>query len=153
MGLTVLGRYLRRHRLVALDTSIFIYQLEANERNIPLANEIFRWLENEDSRAVTSTLTMTELLAGPYRNADDQLVDEYFALLSRFPHLTWTAPDLEIADIAAKLRAQHRLRTPDALLAATALSAGATGLISNDAVFRRVPGIECLILDDLLAPS
>ena len=148
--MTVLGRYLRRHRLVALDTSIFIYQLEANERYVHLANEIFMWLEKEDSRGVTSTLTMTELLVGPYRNADDQLVDEYFALLSRFPHLAWIAPDLEIADVAARLRAQHRLRTPDALLAATAVRAGATGLISNDPVFRRVPGVECLILDELL---
>jgi predicted nucleic acid-binding protein len=46
-------------------------------------------------------------------------------------------------------RAEHRLRTPDALQMATALSCEATGFVSNDEVFRRVRGIEVIIPDEL----
>ncbi len=60
------------------------------------------------------------------------------------------APDLDIAYAAAELRAAHRLKTPDALQAATAVHAGVTGLIANDAVFRRVPAFETLLFDELL---
>jgi predicted nucleic acid-binding protein len=62
----------------------------------------------------------------------------------------WIAPNLEIADLAARLRAAYRLRTPDALQAAAAAHASATALIANDAVFERVEGFEALILDRLL---
>ena len=70
--------------------------------------------------------------------------------VTSFPNLQWIAPDLEIAGTAAELRAAHRLRTPDALQAATAVRAQATGLVTNDAVFRRVDLFETLVLDDLL---
>jgi predicted nucleic acid-binding protein len=71
-------------------------------------------------------------------------------LLSTFPNLDWIAPNLEIADLAARFRALHRLRTPDALQAATAAHSRVTGLITNDAVFARVPAFETLVLDSLL---
>ncbi len=150
MGLDRLRTFLRRHRRVALDTSVFIYQLEANARYLPLTDHIFSWLERADSRAVTSTITMTELLVQPYRDSGEQRVDEFYALLSTYPNLEWIAPNLEIADLAARLRATHRLKTPDALQAATAAHAGATALITNDAVFERVEMFATLVLDQTL---
>jgi predicted nucleic acid-binding protein len=150
LGLNRLRAFLRRHHVIALDTSVFIYQLEANARYLPLTDHIFSWIERPDSKAVTSTITMTELLVQPYRGADDQRVDEFYGLLSTFPNLDWIAPNLEIADLAARFRALHRLRTPDALQAATAAHACVTGLITNDAVFERVKAFETLVLDCLL---
>ena len=54
------------------------------------------------------------------------------------------------ADTAARLRAEHGLRTPDALQAATAISSSATALVTNDATFRKLPGVQIIVLDDLL---
>jgi predicted nucleic acid-binding protein len=150
LGLARLRAFLQRHRRIALDTSIFIYQLEANARYLPLTDHVFAWLERPDSKAVTSTITMTELLVQPYRDSDEQRVDEFYGLLSTYPNLEWIAPNLEIADLAARLRAIHRLKTPDALQAATAAHAGATALITNDAVFERVDMFETLVLEQLL---
>ena len=150
MGLDRLRAFLRRHRRIALDTSVFIYQLEANARYLRLTDHIFSWLERPDSRAVTSTITMTELLVQPYQGSDEHRVDEFYGLLSTYPNLDWIAPNLEIADLAARLRALHRLRTPDALQAATAAHAAATALITNDAVFERVELFETLVLDRLI---
>ena len=150
MGLKHLRAFLRRHRLISLDTSVFIYQLESNARYLPLTDHIFFWLEGPHSKAVTSTITMAELLVQPYRESNDQRVDEFYGLLSTYPNLDWIAPNLEIADVAARLRVLHGLRTPDALQAATAEHAGATGFITNDAVFERVKTFETLMLDRLL---
>ncbi len=100
--------------------------------------------------AVTSTITMLELLVHPYREGDQERIDEFYALLSTYPHLEWIATTLNIADSAARLRAQYNLKTPDAIQAATALTTRATGLISNDPAFKRVSELETIILDDLL---
>ncbi len=150
MGLTRLRAFLRQHRRIALDTSVFIYQIEASPRYVTLTDRIFAWLERPDHRAVTSTITMTELLVQPYRDSGEQRVDEFYALLTTYSNLDWIAPDLEVADIAARLRAAHRLRTPDALQAATAIHAQATALVTNDPVFERVGAFETLVLDHLL---
>ena len=150
MGVERLRSFLRRHRRIALDTSVFIYQLEANARYLGLTDAVFSWVEQATHEAVTSTITMTELLVPSYREKDESRVDEFYGLLSTYPNLQWVAPDLETADIAAKLRAQYRLRTPDALQAATAIRARATGLITNDPAFARIHEIETVMLDRLL---
>jgi len=150
LGLVQLRSFLGRHRRIALDTSIFIYQLEANTRYVAFTNPLFSWLERSGNSAVTSTITMTELLVQPYRGTDEQRVAEFYSLLSTYPNLEWIAPTLEVADVAARLRAAYRLRTPDALQAATAVRAQATGLITNDPVFERVAEFETLVLDHIL---
>jgi predicted nucleic acid-binding protein len=142
--------FLRRHHRIALDTSIFIYQLEANARYVALADTIFSWLERTGHEAVTSTITMTELLVPSYRDKNEQRVDAFYGLLSTYPNLRWIAPDLEAADLAAKLRAQYRLRTPDALQAATAILSRATGLITNDPAFAGVKELDTAVLDQYL---
>ena len=149
MGVAPLQGFLRRHRLIALDTSVFIYQLEGNARYLDFTDPIFFWLQRS-GRAVTSSVTMTELLVQHYRDSDEQQVDEFYGLLSTYPNLEWVAPTLQIADPAARIRAIHRLRTPDALQAATAIHARATGLVTNDSDFKRVDGFETLVLEDLL---
>jgi predicted nucleic acid-binding protein len=145
-----LSAFLRRHRRIGLDTSIFIYELEANERYVALADRVFAWLEQPGHAAVTSTITMTELLVQPYRESDEARVDQFYGLLTTYPHLEWIAPDLEIADMAARLRAHYRLKTPDALQAATAARSHATGFVTNDPIFERVEAFETLLFDHLL---
>ncbi len=150
MGLTKLKNFLRRHPRIALDTCVFIYQLESNPRYLALTDHIFTWLEHPEHSGVTSTVTMSELLVHAYRDEDQQLADEFYALLTTYPNLEWVPPSLEIADITARLRAARRIRTPDALQIATAIQCGATGLITNDFSFTRVEGVETLVLDQLL---
>lgn len=148
--MTWLASLLRRHSLVAIDTSVFIYQVESNPRYVDLTDRVFAWIESPGCAALTSTITMTELPVQPYRDSNAIQVRAFWALLSTYPHLQWMAPSLEIAAAAARLRAQYDLRTPDALQAATAVVAGASALIANDASFRRIREFETLLLDDLI---
>lgn len=127
-----------------------IYQLEANARNLALADSVFAWVERAGHEAVTSIITMMELLLPSYRDHDENRIDEFYGLLSTYPNLQRIAPDLKAADITARIRAAHKLRTPDALQAATAIQANATGFITNDPVFSRIQEFETLVLDRLL---
>jgi predicted nucleic acid-binding protein len=145
-----LRTFLRRHQRIALDTSIFIYHLQPNPKYLPCTGLIFSSLERPESRAITSTITMTELLVLPYRDGDESLADDFYGLLSSHPNLDWIGTNLEIAESAARIRALHRLQTPDALQAATAIHLRATALITNDSVFKRVQEFQTLVLDDLL---
>lgn len=65
------------HSRLSLDTSlfIFIYQLEANKRYLELADAAFSWIEKAGVTAVTSSITMTELLTKPYRDGDEARVN------------------------------------------------------------------------------
>jgi predicted nucleic acid-binding protein len=150
LEITRLRTFLRRHRRVAIDTCIFIYQWEASPRYSPLTDCIFSSLEQSDLVAVSSTTTMTELLVHPYRAHDVVRVYELFALLSTYPDVEWVAPHLEIAARAAEIRAQSGLRTPDALQAATAIHSTATAFLTNDPVFRRIKSFEACVLDDFV---
>ena len=150
MRSSAIQRFLARHRKIGLDTSIFIYQVEGHPKYVDLTSAIFTWLESPGGRAVTSTVTMLELLVQPYRLSDFDRVDQLYLLLSRYPNLEWVEPGLEIADRAARLRAEHYLGAPDALQAATALAHQATGFISNDKAFKRVSPLDVLVLEDAL---
>jgi predicted nucleic acid-binding protein len=148
LELKKLAAFLARHRQIALDTCVFIYAIEGDPRYQQAVAPILSWLIQPGSRGVTSTLTLTELLVEPYRKGDEHRVNHFYALFTTYPNLEWLPTSLEIADIAADLRARFRLRTPDAIQAACAVKAQATGLVTNDPAFRRVTGFETLLLDD-----
>jgi len=145
-----LSGFLKRHKRIGLDTSIFIFQLEENRKYIDLVHPIFQWLEYPASYAATSTVTMLELLVHPYRRSDVDTVNRFYALLSTQPNLHWVDLTLPLADAASRLRAEFNLKTPDAIQAASALASEATGFISNDSAFKRLKNLDVLILDDLL---
>jgi predicted nucleic acid-binding protein len=93
---------------------------------------------------------MSELLVPGYKEGDRKRVDNFYALLTIYPQLTWFPANLLVADRAALFRAEHRLKTPDALQAATAVECGANGFVTNDPVFKRVAQFETLVLDEVL---
>jgi bifunctional DNA-binding transcriptional regulator/antitoxin component of YhaV-PrlF toxin-antitoxin module len=115
-----------------------------------LCDPVFQAIENNEIKATTSTLKFLEILVQPYRKKLDDLVLKFFALLTTYPNLQWVDLNLDIADTAARLRAEHRLKTPDAIQEATAICSMATGLLRNQAAFKRVKGFDTLLLDDCL---
>ena len=101
--------------------------------------------------AVTSSITMTELLVQPYRDGNVELANLFLGLLSSYPNLTWVAPNLDVCEhcgATSRRASTERLRMP--YMAATAVAAHATGFITNDSVFERVPELETVVLDRLI---
>jgi predicted nucleic acid-binding protein len=138
----------RRARTLALDTSAFIYHLEAHPTHASRLRPIFRQIEGGRCRGVSSTLTFLEVLVQPYRTGDDERRAALAALLASFPGVTWIPLDLAVADRAASLRARYRLRTPDAIQLATAVHVSADVFLTNDRDLRRVEEVPVLLIDE-----
>jgi predicted nucleic acid-binding protein len=132
---------------VALDTMIFIYAFEEHPTYVPVLRTFFSAVERGEIEAVTSTVTIAECLAQPYRKKNFALAAQYMVLFRNFPHLSVIPVSDEIAERAAFLRAHHNIRTPDALQLATALLSGSRFFLTNDETLSSVEEIRVLILD------
>lgn len=146
-----LGRRITGHALVGIDTSIWIYHLEANKRYISLTTRILAAVQSGRPRAVLSVLTITEIHVRPYRLNQPGVAAHYEAILAHFPNAHLVDMTLDVARRAAQLRAAYSLRPADALHVATSLVYGATAWITNDREMRRLASlIDVIILDDFL---
>jgi len=134
---------------IGIDTNLFIYFLEDHSRYGAWCASLFERIERGRNPAVTSTVTLLELLVQPYRKQKEELAQKIFALTSTYPKIEWVPVTMNLADRAAELRARYRLSTPDAIQLATAIGRNATRFYGNDRSLRRVKEIECLIVDDL----
>jgi predicted nucleic acid-binding protein len=143
------GLPLDRQR-IGLDTNVFIYFLEDHSRYGPWCASLFDLIERGHNPAVTSTVTLLELLVQPYRDQKDELVQKIFAFASTYPKLEWVPVTMSLADRAAELRARYRLSTPDAIQLATAIGHRAARFYGNDRGLRKVKEIECIIVDELI---
>jgi uncharacterized protein len=141
-------KLLLSHGTVALDTSIFIYHFEDHPRYRDLTDRILGTISRGKCRAVASELTLLELLVRPLQLERQDVADEYEALLSHFPNLELVPLSRQVVLWAAALRARYGLRTPDALILATAMFQGATLVITNDRQWKRVEEVKVAFLDD-----
>lgn len=137
-----------RHALVAIDTSVLIYHLEAHPTYTLHTGRILTAIQSGAWRGVVSEITLLELLVQPLRQERQDVADEYETLLTNFPNLTLVPVTRRSILGAASLRAATGLKTPDALIIATAMEQGATLVITNDQQWKRVSGIEVTCLDD-----
>ena len=139
-------------KTVLLDTVALIYFLEAHERYGPVAESILRRIERGALKGIISSLVFTELLVPLYRAGDDKAAAGLFSRVADFTNLTIHELDAETAAMAARLRAEHDLRTPDAIHAATALMMEADGILTNDRQLRRLDGdgLTIWLFDDLI---
>jgi len=146
VSVPVLEKFLRRHRCIGLDSNLLIYFIEAHASYGALAQKVFESIETGRNVAVCSTLSLLEVLVQPYRTKNDQIVNRFYGLLTTYPHMNWVNLSIEVADLGARLRAEYELKTPDAVLLATALHSHATGFIGNDSKLKRVKELEVLVL-------
>ena len=148
--MAALKAVLARHRVIALDTSIWIYHFENHPEYLPVTTQVLTAVERGDLQAVASELTILEIIVRPLKLELYDAADDYEILLSGFPNLTLIPVTRSILRQAASLRASYGLRTPDAIIVATALAGNATLLVTNDKALRKLKEIEVLCLADLV---
>ncbi|HET6576573.1 MAG TPA: PIN domain-containing protein [Fimbriiglobus sp.] len=133
---------------VYVDSQVLIYAIESNPTYYPLAEPVLAAAEAGEIVLVTSELTVLEVLVRPMKTGDNSLVDRYEGVFHQ-PNVRLVPVSLDVLRAAASLRASiPKLRTPDAIHAATALHVSAGLFVTNDFVFRSVPGLSAAILDD-----
>ena len=146
-----LSKRLAKAKVIGLDTSIFIYFLEDNERYGPLAQITINGIEKGKWQGVTSTITLMEITVRPWQLGRESAAREYEAILVHFPNLSVVDVDRNVARAAAQLRAKYNVSPPDALQVAASLSFGAKAFLTNDKRLSRLQElIDVLVLDDFL---
>lgn len=142
-------RFPGRHKRVLIDTNVWIYHLQQHAEHGAAAGRILESLEHGRIRGVSSELLLLELIVRPLQLQRQDIADEYEAMVREFPNLELVPISRDVLLDAATLRARHRLRTPDAIQLATAIRAGATLAVTNDAAWRAVSEIDVLLLTEM----
>ena len=133
-------------QIVGLDTARLIYFIEHHPLYYPLVEPFFAAVERGEVEVVTSTLTLTEVLVHPYRHGSQALVREYSEILLHARNVSMFPVSPEIASEAARLRAVHGIRTPDAIQLATAQESHAGAFLTNDEDLEKTVGLQVLVL-------
>jgi predicted nucleic acid-binding protein len=136
---------------VGLDTSVFIYHFEKHPVYSPLTQELLSEIEKGVRKGITSTISLMEIIVKPLSIGRNDIARKYEALLMNFPNLEVVDLDRDVIRQAARLRAEYRLRPPDALQVSACLLDGAEAFITNDHQIDRLKEkIDIVILDDLI---
>lgn len=134
---------------VYADTSVFIYTVEANPIYYDLLQPLWVQFQAGEIELVTSELSLMETLVVPMRDSNADLVNTYEQLLLLPPLRLFPISQAILRD-AANLRATTRLKTPDAIHAATALRENCTLFLTNDREFCTVAELPVTILSEIL---
>lgn len=134
---------------IALDTAVFIYFMEENAEFLPTVLPIFEAIAAGQVAAVTSALTLLEVMVLPLRNGDTATAQQYEKLLLHSRGLTLADIDHAVLRRAAELRATAKVRTPDAIQLATAICTSSRYFVTNDRALADAGGVTVVQLRDL----
>jgi predicted nucleic acid-binding protein len=137
-------------KFVGIDTSPFIYHFEANPKYVQFTNILFSLIERGSISAVTSTITLMEILVKPEYEGNFKAVEDYKLLLKTFPNLRLLPIDDLIAEKAASIRARYGLNPADALQVSTAIVANTNAFITNDIQMKKVKEIKVVVMKEIL---
>lgn len=138
------------HTVIGLDACFFIYQLEDHPTYADLCSPILDLLEDGKVEAVTSSITLSEILAHPYKLHKIQEVFEIDQAIRNIPNLSIIPVDAGEARLAAYFRGKQSMRLPDCIHLACAVSREAEVFITNDHRLTPLGNIEVIYLSDFV---
>ena len=130
------------------DASALIYLIEGAE---PFAAKVRKELATAarkypDLEAAVSRLSWLECRVGPMKDNDMSTLAAFDAFFTR-PDLVWVELTRDVVELAAAIRVETGLKTPDALQAASCLQLGGEHLfLTGDSAFRRIAGLNVKVL-------
>lgn len=134
-----------------LDTNVFIAAFETDLPKGVAARRVLAAVDAGIIEAMTSELTLAELLVKPLRDADSDLAAIYRAVISPESGFSIVPVGRRILEGAAGQRARVAgLKLPDAIHLATAVDAACSVVASGD---RALPASPNLDICDLDSPS
>lgn len=127
---------------VLVDTAPWIYLLEDHAEFAPRFVGLFEAAERGQIQLALSTVTLAEVLTGPFKAGQTALAKRYETALGAYQVVPLAAA---VASLAAQLRVQYRLKLPDAVQLGSALQIGASALVTHDRDFSAVQGLPVLM--------
>jgi predicted nucleic acid-binding protein len=134
---------LSQHRRVTVDTACCIYFIERRSEHVQKhADLVFAFARRGTIAVDLPAIARLELMVHPLRSLDPSEMDRVRKFIERSPGITRTDITEEILYTAATVRAMTRLRTPDALVAASAAVNHCDAIIGNDRAFGALEGVR-----------
>lgn len=144
MGLNFL-----KNQAIYFDANIFIYLFERNIVYAPIIENVFIKILQQRARVITSELTLMECLILPIRKKNDALISQYQNYLKNGNTLLLEPISRQILIESSTLRANSRIKTPDAIHLATADLTGCSLFFTNDQPLAAQAMMDSLLLSDL----
>lgn len=135
---------------VCIDTAPIIYFIEKNPRYLDVVRPVFVEIDAGRIEAITSTITLLEVLVQPIKADNRSLAEQYREVLLYSEGLTTFEILHEVSEMSSELRAKYSIKTPDAIQVAVSILYGADKFITNDPALKKVSDIDVLVLDDFL---
>lgn len=125
--------------LLLVDSAPIIFRLEGHPKYARRYEAMFARHDAGELLLAVTTIAIAEVLTGPLGGGEEALAKRYRSVLE-----SWRVVELttEIAETAARLRARHMLKLPDAIQLASALSINADALVTHDRDFAKVRGLR-----------
>jgi predicted nucleic acid-binding protein len=127
---------------VLVDTNPIIYLLEDNS----LASRFAHFFASVDAgriRALVTPITIAEVVTGPLKAGKEALAERYRRVLSAGSFRIRDI-DADVAVLAARFRLRYKLKLPDALQLAVAVTEGCHALLTHDRDFSSVTELPIL---------
>ncbi len=141
-----------------LDASALIYLVEGDALSAAAVKQQLLQLaataqaSGSGIRLAISRLSWLECRVGPLRRSDPTALERFEGFFCR-PDPQWVELTAAVVEQATLLRADHNLRTPDALQAACCQQLGPSAvMVTGDADFQRVTGLLVALVQGALAP-
>lgn len=115
-----------------LDTNTLIFAVEQGNPWTATLQELFAAIDARRIHALTSELTMAEVLAKPLALGAVDLIERYEALLAPDSLIRTVPVDRPVLRIAAELQGKLRIKLADAIHVATAKQCACDFVLTND---------------------
>jgi predicted nucleic acid-binding protein len=150
----ILSEVLGEIKTIFLDTAPVIYFIEAHPQFGPLVRQVIELMNENRIQAVTSVLTLSEVLPKPVETGNDELAEKFKTYLKNGSNLTLLPITEIIGESAGVLRGKYpNLKTVDALQIATALDAESDAFLTNDRKLSGIKEIKIIVLKDYLVDT
>ena len=135
---------------VVLDTMIFIYLFEDDQKYGHCCEWLLQQAADGAFTGVITPVTAAELLVKPLQLKRHALADHYRDALRSLPNIRLVGFSPEAGFMAGALKAKYNLPLPNMIQVATAMERNSTALISNDKALQRVKEVNVILLDSLI---
>ncbi len=148
--MTNISQFLAKQQIIFIDTAPFIYHFENSEKYSPLTKVLFGALDKNSVRAITSVITLTEIITKPHQAGNQGLVEKYIHYFRSGKNLVVHPINEHIAIVAGELRGKYpSIKSIDALQLGTALFWEAKVFVTNDFQLEQVKEIEVVVLSKI----
>jgi len=137
-------------RLVHVDARVLGYHLLGREPEVELTRLLFAAIRDGSASVQTSSVSVYQLLAEPYRRGEPEVAEEAEKLLEGLRGLDLVPLTTSLAGQAARVRARLGTETAASIQIATAVTEEAELFLTDGSGLRRVAGVRVENLEGYL---